>query len=180
MSADKVLLKVVILGDYGAGKTSLMCQYVKKEFTNTRDMAGANFLTKEIAIADKLVTLQIWDTFGEERLMDVDYSFYRHADCGVLVFDVTDPKSFESLQSWRDKLFENLGSSQSDLDKFPLLVLGNKADAEGERKVGPDEVSRWCELQSNTLYYETSAKEGTNVEQAFEEIAEKTLEAQKP
>mmetsp|Transcript_27748 Transcript_27748/g.56153 ORF Transcript_27748/g.56153 Transcript_27748/m.56153 type:complete len:181 (+) Transcript_27748:110-652(+) len=179
MASSKVLLKVAILGDFGAGKTSLMSQYVNKEFTNKRDPQGANFLTKEITIANRSVTLQIWDTFGEERLQDLDWSFYAHADCGVLVFDVTDPRSFESLQGWRDKLLQNLGSSQSDPDNFPFVVLGNKADLEGERKVSTAEVSTWCQLQNDVLYYETSAKEGINVEQAFEEIVQKTLKAQK-
>merc|ERR1719456_1324117 len=100
----KVLLKVIILGDSGVGKTSLMNQYVNKKFTNQyKATIGADFLTKEVMIDDKLVTMQIWDTAGQERFQSLGVAFYRGADCCVLVYDLTVPKTFESLDSWREE-----------------------------------------------------------------------------
>lgn len=81
----KVLLKVVILGDSGVGKTSLMNQYVNKKFTNQyKATIGADFLTKEVIVDDRVVTMQIWDTAGQERFQSLGVAFYRGADCCVL------------------------------------------------------------------------------------------------
>ena len=90
----KVLLKVVILGDSGVGKTSLMNQYVNKRFSaQYKATIGADFLTKEVMIDDKLVTLQIWDTAGQERFQSLGVAFYRGADACILVYDITSPKA---------------------------------------------------------------------------------------
>ena len=100
----KVLLKVIILGDSGVGKTSLMNQYVNKKFSNQyKATIGADFLTKEVMVDDRLVTMQIWDTAGQERFQSLGVAFYRGADCCVLTYDVTAPNTFKSLDSWRDE-----------------------------------------------------------------------------
>ncbi|KAG1443254.1 hypothetical protein G6F56_010742 [Rhizopus delemar] len=94
----KVLLKVIILGDSGVGKTSLMNQYVNKKFSNQyKATIGADFLTKEVMVDDRLVTMQIWDTAGQERFQSLGVAFYRGADCCVLAYDVNNSKSFEAL-----------------------------------------------------------------------------------
>lgn len=81
----KVLLKVIILGDSGVGKTSLMNQYVNKKFSNQyKATIGADFLTKEVQVDDRTVTMQIWDTAGQERFQSLGVAFYRGADCCVL------------------------------------------------------------------------------------------------
>lgn len=176
MSANrkKVLLKVIILGDSGVGKTSLMNQYVNKKFTNQyKATIGADFLTKEVMIDEKLVTMQIWDTAGQERFQSLGVAFYRGADCCVLVFDLTNPKSFESLDSWRDEFL--IQASPRDPDNFPFVVIGNKVDMEQQRKVSRPRASTWCKSKNGIPYHETSAKQATNVEQAFQEIARKSL-----
>merc|ERR1719201_2067793 len=100
---QKVLLKIIILGDSGVGKTSLMNQYVNQKFSNQyKATIGADFLTKEVMIEDKLVTMQIWDTAGQERFQSLGVAFYRGADCCVLVHDITRAKTFENLDNWRD------------------------------------------------------------------------------
>lgn len=81
----KVLLKVIILGESGVGKTSLMNQYVNKKFSNQyKATIGADFLTKEVIVDDRVVTMQIWDTAGQERFQSLGVAFYRGADCCVL------------------------------------------------------------------------------------------------
>jgi Ras-related protein Rab-7A len=90
---QKKLLKVIILGDSGVGKTSLMNQYVNKKFTSQyKATIGADFLTKELMIEDKLVTMQIWDTAGQERFQSLGMAFYRGADACVLVYDIQTQK----------------------------------------------------------------------------------------
>eukprot|EP00879_Flechtneria_rotunda_P010463 GHRR01010939.1.p1 GENE.GHRR01010939.1~~GHRR01010939.1.p1 ORF type:complete len:125 (+),score=31.91 GHRR01010939.1:67-441(+) len=113
------LLKVIILGDSGVGKTSLMNQYVQKKFSKEyKATIGADFLTKEIQIDDKLVTMQIWDTAGQERFQSLGVAFYRGADCCVLVYDVNSTKSFENLDTWRDEFLIQVYRTQVAVAPF--------------------------------------------------------------
>lgn len=172
-SRKKVLLKVIILGDSGVGKTSLMNQYVNKKFSNQyKATIGADFLTKEVAVDDRLVTMQIWDTAGQERFQSLGVAFYRGADCCVLVFDVNNLQSFKSLDSWRDEFL--IQASPRDPDSFPFVVLGNKIDME-TRSVTTGRAQTWCQSKGAIPYFETSAKENINVEQAFQTIARNAL-----
>merc|ERR1711861_28066 len=169
----KVLLKVIILGDSGVGKTSLMNQYVNKKFNaQYKATIGADFLTKEVTVDDRLVTMQIWDTAGQERFQSLGVAFYRGADCCVLVFDVNVAKTFDNLDSWRDEFLIQAGPR--DPDNFPFVVLGNKIDVDN-RVVAQKRALAWCQAKGNIPYFETSAKEAINVEQAFQVIARNAL-----
>ncbi|CAO3695224.1 unnamed protein product [Umbelopsis ramanniana] len=171
----KVLLKVIILGDSGVGKTSLMNQYVNKKFSGQyKATIGADFLTKEVMVGDKLVTMQIWDTAGQERFQSLGVAFYRGADCCVLVYDVNNTKSFDSLNNWHDEFL--VQASPRDPDNFPFVVLGNKIDLEeSKRTISQKRAMAFCQSRGNCPYFETSAKEAINVEQAFQTIAENAL-----
>ncbi|CAI5746541.1 unnamed protein product [Peronospora destructor] len=166
----KVLLKVIILGDSGVGKTSLMNQYVNEKFSSQyKATIGADFLTKEIMLDNKLVTMQIWDTAGQERFQSLGVAFYRGADACVL--------SFEKLDTWRDEFLAQAGPRDSDA--FPFIVLGNKVDKESERRVPKEKAQEWCRgknVQQPIQHYETSAKEATSVEEAFQAIAGSALQ----
>ncbi|KAH6883778.1 GTP-binding protein ypt7 [Coprinopsis sp. MPI-PUGE-AT-0042] len=176
------LLKVIILGDtlqtqqFRVGKTSLMNQYVNKRFsTQYKATIGADFLTKEVETEDRPVTMQLWDTAGQERFQSLGVAFYRGADCCVLVFDVNSSKSFQALESWRDEFL--IQASPHDPDNFPFVVLGNKVDVdESKRQVTQKRALAWCQAKGNIPYFETSAKEAINVEQAFQTVALKALE----
>jgi len=110
-----------------------MNQYVNRKFTNQyKATIGADFLTKDVIVDDRVVTMQIWDTAGQERFQSLGVAFYRGADCCVLVYDVTMPKTFQTLESWRDEFL--IQSSPRDPDNFPFVVIGNKVDL-GERNV---------------------------------------------
>ena len=113
-------------------------------------------------IGDQLVTLQIWDTAGQEKFQSLGYAFYRGADCCVLTYDITNRKSFENLLKWKDGFIENAGPD--DIKTFPFVVLGNKIDREHERKVETRDAQDWCKTNGDVLFYETSAKEGVAVE----------------
>ncbi|XP_076926071.1 ras-related protein Rab7-like [Bidens hawaiensis] len=175
-SRRRTLLKVIILGDSGVGKTSLMNQYVNKKFSNQyKATIGADFLTKEVEFDDRLFTLQIWDTAGQERFQSLGVAFYRGADCCVLVYDVNVQKSFDSLNNWRQEFL--IQASPSDPENFPFIVLGNKVDVDGgnSRVVSEKKAKAWCASKGDIPYFETSAKEGINVEEAFQVIAKNAL-----
>ena len=84
-------------------------------------------------IDNAVVTLQIWDTAGQEKFQSLGYAFYRGADCCALVYDITNSKSFENLDKWKDGFIENAGPD--DPKTFPFVLIGNKVDREPERKV---------------------------------------------
>ncbi|KAF7513103.1 hypothetical protein GJ744_011369 [Endocarpon pusillum] len=174
-SRKKVLLKVIILGDSGVGKTSLMNQYVNKKFsTSYKATIGADFLTKEVTVDDRIVTMQLWDTAGQERFQSLGVAFYRGADCCVLVYDVNTPKSFETLDSWRDEFL--IQASPRDPESFPFVVLGNKVDVGDDRRaISTKRAMTYCQSRSGIPYFEVSAKDNTNVEQAFEVVARNAL-----
>ncbi|KXT10784.1 hypothetical protein AC579_2979 [Pseudocercospora musae] len=174
-SRKKILLKVIILGDSGVGKTSLMNQYVNKKFSASyKATIGADFLTKEVLVDDRLVTMQLWDTAGQERFQSLGVAFYRGADCCVLVYDVNNAKSFDTLDSWRDEFL--IQASPMDPESFPFVVLGNKVDREeSARVISSKRAMAFCQAKGGIPYFETSAKEAINVEQAFEVIARNAL-----
>ncbi|KAI6225114.1 Ras domain containing protein [Aphelenchoides fujianensis] len=171
----KALLKVIILGDTGVGKTSLMNQYVNNRFsTQYKATIGADFLTKDITVDNKLVTVQIWDTAGQERFQSLGVAFYRGADCCVLTYDITNGNSFKSLETWRDEFL--VQASPRDPENFPFVLLGNKIDLESKRAVSERRAQSWCQGKNNMPYFEVSAKDGVNVEDAFQAIARAALQ----
>jgi len=174
---QKILLKVIILGDSGVGKTSLMNQYVNKKFTNQyKATIGADFLTKEVMVDERLGTVQIWDTAGGERFQSLGVAFYRGSDCCILVYDVNVAQSFEHLDLWREEFLNQ--ASPRDPEKFPFVVIGNKIDLEHQRVVSNKRANAWCESK-NIPYFETSAKEAIHVDQAFQVVAKLALQKER-
>lgn len=180
----KVLLKVIIIGDSGVGKTSLMNQYVNRKFSNKyKATIGADFLTKEVMLEEKLVTMQIWDTAGQERFQSLGVAFYRGADACVLVYDVCNNKSFSQLDSWKEEFL--IQAMPKEPENFPFVVLGNKVDKpENLRVVSKKKAEKWCRSvqgagsKQELDHYETSAKMNLNVEDAFRRIATLALNSE--
>lgn len=176
-SRKKNILKVIILGDSGVGKTSLMHRYVNDKYSQQyKATIGADFLTKEVTIDnDKTATMQVWDTAGQERFQSLGVAFYRGADCCVLVYDVTNLKSFSNVKSWRDEFLvhANVGSPET----FPFVMLGNKIDAEDSKKVVNTKAAQdMAKSLGNMPLFFTSAKTAINVDVAFDEIARCALQ----
>lgn len=171
MATRKKFLKVIILGDSGVGKTSLMNQYVNRHFSvSYKATIGADFLTKDVVVDDRIVTLTLWDTAGQERFQSLGVAFYRGADCCVLVYDVNNVRSFENLPAWRDEFL--VQASPRDPDSFPFVCLGNKIDVpEAKRAVPNRRAVAFCRSGGQMPYFETSAKDGEGVEVAFEGVS---------
>mmetsp|Transcript_19608 Transcript_19608/g.50992 ORF Transcript_19608/g.50992 Transcript_19608/m.50992 type:complete len:201 (+) Transcript_19608:83-685(+) len=167
MPGTKSLLKVVILGNGGVGKSSLMNRFVNNEFdAQSFHTIGVEFLNKDLQIDGDTYTMQIWDTAGQERFKSLRTPFYRGADCCMLCYDVTDQPSFKNLGMWK-KEFTHYADVR-DASKFPFVLLGNKVDCSpSERAVPHDAAEAWCAENGNVPYFETSAKDNINVEMAF-------------
>ncbi|CCW66006.1 unnamed protein product [Phytomonas sp. Hart1] len=173
MPPKRQVLKIIILGDSGVGKTSLMQQYVNHKFDNRyKATIGADFLSKDIEINGQVVTLQIWDTAGQERFQSLGSAFYRGADACILVFDVTQSESFAHLGSWLEEFSIQAGCRDS-------VLIGNKTDLNERRRVSTKTAQMWCAKQNmnnstgsnidscEMKYFEASAKENISVDDAF-------------
>ncbi|XP_030049974.1 ras-related protein Rab-7a isoform X2 [Microcaecilia unicolor] len=169
-------IKVILIGSSGVGKSVLMNQYVNHRFTNQyRATIGADFLTKEVQIDKKTITVQIWDTAGTERFQSLGTALYRGSDCCLLVFDITSPASFLAIDFWRKEFL--IQADPPDPDHFPFVVLANKMDLT-DRQVPQQQAQDWCKA-FNALYFETSAKDVINVEEAFQSAIKLALKNQK-
>ena len=132
-SEKKCFVKVVAIGDSGVGKTSLIQMFEQSKFTESfKPTIGADFSNKEITIDGKVVTLQIWDTAGQERYQSLGTAFYRGADCCFLVYDITNPSSFENLINWKQSFLQK--SMVMMPESFPIMVIGNKLDLASENR----------------------------------------------
>ncbi|KAH3764258.1 Rab7/RabG-family small GTPase [Pelomyxa schiedti] len=170
----KTLLKVILLGDSGVGKTSILNQYMNHKFSIAyKATIGTDFYTKETLVDDRLVTMQIWDTAGQERHQSLGVGFYRGADCCLLVFDVNSSKSFDSLDNWRHQFLSQ--AAPSNPESFPFVVYGNKIDTPHTRTVTEKTALAWCTSRGSIPYYEGSAKEDVNVETAFQTLARNSV-----
>ena len=123
--------------------------------------------------------MQIWDTAGQEKYQSVQGVFYRGADGCVLVYDITNTESFQSLKKWKE---EFLNAANISSENFPFIIVGNKSDLITERKVNDKRIqvaitkaTQWCKENGDLKYYETSAKTSENVKDMFQEIGRKAI-----
>ena len=119
-------------------------------------------------------TLQIWDTAGQERFKSLRTPFYRGSDICLLVFAVNDRQSLENLAQWKKEFLYY--ADVKDPENFPFVVLGNKVDMEEERVVHEDDAKSWCQTNGELPYFETSAKDNTNVDLAFSSSVKRHFE----
>jgi len=170
-----------MLGDSGVGKTSLVARLTNPDRPMNHDISatmGIEFDTQMLDTPQGKVKAQIWDTAGQERFARVLLpTYFRKAKGVILVYDITNAKSFESLsERWMAQLNDH--ASAEDLCK---LLVGNKSDLEANREVSLDRVKEFCQ-EHGLQHLETSAKSGENVLQAFETLVgfvhDKALQAQ--
>lgn len=161
-----IMLKLIVLGNAGVGKTSLLDRYVARRFSSQyKTTIGADLSTKDVQVGDDVVSLQIWDTAGQERFQSLGPAFYRGADACILVYDVGDQASFAKLDQWRDQFISSGDIHDRD---FPFIVLGNKADiSPSSYKVHPSAVEQWCRTKGSIPHFQVSAKTGQNVDEAL-------------
>jgi len=157
--------KLVLLGDTAVGKSCLATRFVKNEFYEHQEPTiGAAFLTKNIDVNNRTVKFEIWDTAGQERYRSLAPMYYRGAAAAIVVYDITCKDSFNGAKGWVKEL---LNRAQ---DNCVIVLAGNKADLESERKVDKKEVEDYA-ITNKLIHMDTSAKIATNVQNLFETIA---------
>ena len=159
------IYKILIIGDSGVGKSSILLNFTKNIFTDSFiSTIGVDFKVKTISIEDKIVKLQIWDTAGQERFKTITSSYYRGGHGVIIVFDLTNRNSFENVSIWLNEIKSFNGND------IPKLLVGNKSDLKEEREVSKTEIEEFIE-QNELSYLETSSKDSINIYNIFESIS---------
>jgi len=163
------LFKLVLIGDSGVGKSSLLLRFADDSFTDTFiSTIGVDFRFRTVRSEKKIVKLQIWDTAGQERFRTITSAYYRGADGIIMVYDVTNQESFDHVNEWLNEV--NRYASE---DTCKLLV-GNKSDKVNEKVVDYDTAAAFAS-DLNITFLESSAKSAKNVEEAFMTMASELI-----
>jgi small GTP-binding protein len=161
--------KVILLGQGGVGKTSVIRRFVEQAFSHDyKTTVGSNFLLKRLQLdSETRMTMQIWDLSGQDSFRNIRTQYFLHSHGGIMVYDLTRPETLESLDKWHFDFTEKAGD-------VPLMLFGNKVDLSEARAVRPD-AGRNKAAQFNATYFETSALDGTNVQEAFTQLANQII-----
>jgi small GTP-binding protein len=161
--------KLVMVGNSGVGKTSLVQYEIQNTFKNESESTIIfNHLYKNYSIFDKIVRLQIWDLCGQEEYQSSIKSFYKSSLCNIIVFSLDDLESFNMVNSWIEDIKNNHNS-----DDYILVLIGNKTDLEKERVISKEKIEEFCKDNQIENYYEASAKTGENVHEIFKDLVRK-------
>ena len=134
-----MIFKIVLIGDTSVGKTNILSKYLTDEFDpDSKATVGVEFGTKNFKIENNIVKVQIWDTAGQERYRSITNAYYKGAKGSLLVYDITNKKSFTELENWHKQVKESLG------DNIVLGVLGNKKDLFLQEDVKEEEAEEYA------------------------------------
>lgn len=160
--------KLLIIGDSGVGKTSLLLRFIEDSFTsNHLTTIGIDFKTKMVKMKNSIIKLQIWDSAGQDRFKTITNSYYKGANGIILAYDVTDENSFHSIKNWLRQIEEN---TTKDIIK---VLVGNKCDKD-DRKISFEEGEKLAE-KSCISFFESSAKTNHYVNEIFIYFAQELL-----
>jgi Ras-related protein Rab-8A len=158
---SNITLKILTIGESGVGKTCVLRRFVENKFMkNHLATIGIDFKTKTVQYGGSSIKLKIWDTAGQERFRNITNQYYKGADGIALIFDVTDRKSFDKIKEWMMQIRCN-----TQADEIGLVLMGNKCDFES-REVTPEDGEKLGQ-ELGIKYYETSALDGKNINEAF-------------
>uniref|UniRef100_A0A0N4Z7E6 Ras-related protein Rab-35 n=1 Tax=Parastrongyloides trichosuri TaxID=131310 RepID=A0A0N4Z7E6_PARTI len=164
------LFKLLIIGDSGVGKSSLLLRFADNTFSqNYITTIGVDFKIRTITCNGKKIKLQIWDTAGQERFRTITSTYYRGTHGVVVVYDVTSAESFSNVKRWLHEI-------DSNCDSVEKILVGNKADDPERRVVLKSDAEKFANSM-NIQFFETSAKENINVDDMFSCITKLVLDA---
>jgi len=161
------LFKLVMVGEVGVGKSSLVLRYTDDTFLDDEvGTIGADFKVKFIKVDKKNVKMQIWDTAGQEKFRTMTSSYFAGANAVIIVFDLSNKSSFDSVEKWMKEAKRFNSGNQ-----ISFLLVGNKSDLSAVG--GVQDAARKFASQNDAIYCETSAKTGEKVSDAFFQIGTK-------
>lgn len=163
-------LKMIMVGDYGSGKTSLVHRYIHKQFSNFyKATIGVDITSKSVQVAGLgEVEAQVWDIAGQDNFAKVRSRFYQGASAAIVVFDLTRLPTFENISNWISEI-------KKDIGKIPMVLVGNKSDLTSQRGIAAEELQKFAE-ENGIQAFETSAKTGEKVENVFSQLVGQAIE----
>ena len=161
--------KILLIGESNVGKTSIILRYTENEFkTSGISTCGVDVKCKYVSFEKTKIRLDIWDTAGQERFRGLSKNYFRGAHGFILVYDITDKKSFSKLKGWMNDAKEKIES-----DCY-MIVVGNKKDCENERQIDMETLSDFGN-KNGVIYMEVSAKTGEGIEDIFNTMVQELL-----
>lgn len=158
--------KLVLAGQSGVGKSSFLVRFIKGESVDTSPTIGAALMRKRLERDSKYIDMDIWDTAGQERYRSLSSYYFRGCHCCLLVFDLNDLSSFESISTWKQQCDTAAGNSTP-----VYFLIGNKSDV-GHRVVSPSIVKKYCQSHGIYNYFETSAKTGDGIQEFHDALVD--------
>ena len=169
------IFKLILIGNSCVGKSSIIQRYIQKTFNDEYTCTiGVDFFMKTLDINDNLIKLQLWDTAGTEKFKSITTGYYRGANAAFVVFDLTSRISFDSVSEW----IQNYYYYSNPNSEKNVVLIGNKSDLKENREISDEEINKFA-INNNIKYFETSAKNGNNIEECFYYIAEKLMKDMK-
>ena len=166
------LIKLIIIGDTYVGKTNYLHRFVEGNFNTVYEATvGFDFKSKicKLPKCQKVVKFQMWDTAGTEKYMAINQSLFQKVQGIILMYDITQIKTFNNLEKWMAKIKEIASG-------IPLILIGNKIDLENERKVSKEKGEEFAN-KYKILFFESSGKNGVNVEESFFALGEEIIKS---
>lgn len=166
------LFKIIIIGDSDVGKSSIISSLVDSKYSpDFQSTIGVDFMVKYMNINNNIYKIQIWDTAGQEKYAPIVKTYFKNIDGIVIVYDVSNYKSFNNLTKWLKNIDDNV------LDKnIPKVLLGNKIDKIKNHNLFDDFKVGDFANKNNLQFFETSARNNTNIDQAFLVLLNKMIE----
>lgn len=167
--------KLIVLGDPGVGKTSTILRFTDNAFNRTYiPTMGVNITDKSFRVNNKMIELILWDIAGQSKFQLMRKHFYQGSDGVLFIFDLTNPKSFESILNW----YEDINKNFLNQSNIVGCIFGNKIDLESNRQIEKSQAEEVAK-KLNLIYTETSALTGQNVENAFYQLAKALINLHK-
>ncbi len=173
--ASDYIFKIIAIGNASVGKTSLTMRFASDKFRDDYKMTlGMNLVTKNVNLKDYSIQLAVWDTGGQDSFRPLLPMYYRGALGALVVYDLTNKKSFEAINKW-------MRDVKSYCDEIPIVLIGNKKDLTDQITITKEEGEEMAEKLRKTwskpiLFREASAKDDLEVNTSFEALAQSILE----
>ena len=173
---EDTVYKVLLLGDSSVGKTCFLLRYCDRTFQEAHlSTIGLDYRLKTMTLKNnKNIKLQIWDTAGQDRFRALTKNYYKGANGIILIYDISTTQTFENVKVWINQIKEEANAN------VIIYLVGNKIDLPKDKRTVTEEEGQKLADEYKFLFKEASAKEGTNVNEIFQELVEKIDSEAKP